>query len=224
MIAAIAALTRYPAWIGGVLLLFSLVLAASAASFAWTTRYGKFAVWAELLDGLGLRGDECLLDVGCGRGAVLILAAKRLPRGRALGLDLWSRADQSGNGEDAALRNAEIENVRQRIELCTADMRTIPFPDASFDVVTSSLAIHNIGDKNGREQALREMHRVLKPGGTALIADFRYTGSYERYLQTWPDTTVERRRLDWRFWYGGPQAATYLVAMRRLRARAGGSP
>src|SRR6266480_5890502 len=59
-----------------------------------STRRGKFRVWAELLDGLGLRGDERVLDVGCGRGAVLMLAAERVPRGRAVGIDLWRSRDQ----------------------------------------------------------------------------------------------------------------------------------
>ena len=45
------------------------------------TRRGKFVVWAQLLDTLGLRGDERILDLGCGRGAVLLMAAERLTTG-----------------------------------------------------------------------------------------------------------------------------------------------
>jgi arsenite methyltransferase len=95
-------------------------------------------------------------------------------------------------------------------------MRKLPFPDHSFDIVTSSLAIHNIREVTGREQALAEMLRVLRSGGTALLADFRYTADYQRYLAARSGMAVERRRLDWRFWYGGPQAATSLVTVRRL--------
>src|SRR5678816_1469372 len=50
---------------------------------------GKFLVWQELLDGLHLKGDERLLDLGCGRGAVLCAAARRLPRGLGVGVDIW---------------------------------------------------------------------------------------------------------------------------------------
>jgi arsenite methyltransferase len=62
-----------------------------------TTLRGKFVVWADLLDQLHLRGDERILDMGCGRGAVLLMAAQRLTTGRAAGVDLWRNVDQSGN-------------------------------------------------------------------------------------------------------------------------------
>jgi arsenite methyltransferase len=204
------------AWLASLAVICAVLFSLFTLSFVWTTKRGKFAVWAELLDQLALRGDERLLDVGCGRGAVLMLAAKRLPRGRAVGLDLWSPTDQSGNREEATLRNADREGVRERIELHTGDMRKMPFPDQSFDIVTSSLAIHNIREESGREQALAEIHRVLKSGGTALLTDFRHTADYQRCLAQRPGAVVERRRLDWRFWYGGPHAATNLVTMRRL--------
>jgi arsenite methyltransferase len=203
-------------WLAGLSVAAGVLFVLSTLCFVWTTRRGKFVVWTELLDALALRGDERVLDVGCGRGAVLTLAAERLPAGRAVGIDLWSATDQSGNSEQVTILNAGREGVRERIELHTGDMRKLPFHDQSFDVVTSSLAIHNIGDAAGRQQALAEIRRVLKVGGTALLADFRYTEDYQRYLAAQPHTVVERRRLDWRFWYGGPQAATTLVTMRRL--------
>ena len=53
---------------------------ANASSFLYTTRRGKFQVWDEVLDGLRLRGDERVLDMGCGRGAVLTAVARRLSR------------------------------------------------------------------------------------------------------------------------------------------------
>src|SRR5205823_14403688 len=113
----------------------ALWLFLSAGSYVYTTRAGKFAVWAELLDRLGLNGDERLLDIGCGRGAVLLMAAQRLPRGRAVGVDVWSTTDQLGNAEQVTRQNAVFEGVAERVELHTADMRQLPFDDGSFDVV-----------------------------------------------------------------------------------------
>ncbi len=184
-------------WLAGFSLAIVVVFALSTISFVWTTRRGKFIVWDELLDALALRGDERLLDVGCGRGMVLVLAAKRLPAGRAVGIDLWSTTDQSGNREEATLRIAELEGVRDRIELRTADMRQLPFPDQSFDVVTISLAIHNIKDAQGRAQALTEILRVLKVGGTAMIADILHTAAYRRFFYSQPGAKVECRRRGW---------------------------
>jgi arsenite methyltransferase len=146
-------------------------VAGSAASYLYSTGPGKRAIWAQLLDELGLRGDEHVLDVGCGRGAVLMLAARRVPAGRAVGVDVWRRRDQSGNSRAAAERNAVAEGVRDRVELADADARDLPFAPASFDVVVSSLAISNIRYAGGRAQALREAVRVLRPGGRLRIAD-----------------------------------------------------
>jgi len=204
-------------WAAGLSFVIGLVFSLSAVSFVWTTRRGKFMVWAELLDALALKGDERLLDVGCCRGTVLVLAAKRLPAGRAIGVDIWSSVDQSGNSERVTLRNAEIEGVRERVEAHTADMRRLPFPDESFEVVASSLAIHNVDSAPGREQALSEILRVLKRDGTAMIVDILHTPDYQKYFSAQPGAEVERRRLGWRFWYGGPLMAATLVKVRRSR-------
>jgi len=57
-------------------------------------------------------------------------------------------------------------------------MRKIPFPDATFDVIVSCSAIHNIYDAAGRRQAIGEIARVLKPGGEAIIDDIRHGREY----------------------------------------------
>jgi len=184
---------------------------ANAGSFLYTTGKGKFQVWQKILDELRLRGDEQVLDMGCGRGAVLIAVALRLKTGKATGVDLWRRKDQSGNARDVTLRNAAIEGVSDLVDVQTGDMRTLPFEAASFDVVVSSLAIHNIKSNADRAQAIRESWRVLKPGGRLAIADIRATRLYADTLKELGATDVVRRRLGWRFWWGNPAAATTLV-------------
>jgi SAM-dependent methyltransferase len=183
---------------------------ASAGVYMHATRVGKFAVWDEILDELRLQGDETLLDLGCGRGAVLLAAAKRLPRGRAIGIDLW-RADQTDNSPSATMANAELEGVADRIEVRTADMTALPFADESFDVVVSSLAIHNIPSRDGRRLALIEAVRVLRPGGRLAVADLWETRQHAQQLRELGWRDVRRRNLGWRMWYGGPWAATRLV-------------
>src|SRR5580765_8475750 len=114
---------------------YALFFLGNAFSFFYKTRRGKFQVWNDILDALRLRGDERVLDMGCGRGAVLTAVARRLTTGRVTGVDLWSTSDQSGNARAVTLQNASVEGVRDRIDVQTGDMRELPFPDGSFDVV-----------------------------------------------------------------------------------------
>jgi SAM-dependent methyltransferase len=192
-------------------LLSGLLLLQTIPSYLYSTRRGKFKVWAELLDGLGLGGDERALDMGCGRGAILSTLAKVLPRGRAVGLDLWRSEDQSGNSPDATWRNLDAECVRNRCELVTANMRAVPFPDLTFDLVVSSLAIHNIRGHEGRSRAIDEAVRVLRPGGRLLIADLMWTKAYAKRLRKLGMEEVVERHLDWRFCYGALGVATGLA-------------
>jgi arsenite methyltransferase len=183
---------------------------ATAASFIYATRSGKFRVWDQILDDLRLRGDETVLDLGCGRGAVLLAAAKRLPRGRVIGVDLW-QADQTDNSAQSTLANAELEGVADHVELHTADMTVLPLPDESVDVVVSNLAIHNIPTGAGRRLALDHAVRVLRPGGRLAIADLWETRQHAEHLRDLGWVNVRRRSLGWRMWYGGPWFATRLV-------------
>lgn len=202
----------------------SPLLAAAFIAFClgWhlhTTLRGKFRAWGEVLDGLQLRGDERVLDLGCGRGAVLIDAARRLPAGRAVGVDIWSRQDQSGNAADATRVNVQAAGVAERIGLLTADMTALPFAPDSFDLVTASLAIHNIHRRGGRERAIDEAVRVLRPGGRLVVADMRGTRTYLDRLAALGQERIARRSLGWRMWWGGPWGATRLVTATKPGAR-----
>jgi ubiquinone/menaquinone biosynthesis C-methylase UbiE len=149
-----------------------------ACWMVWYSRAGKTRGRERLLDQLSWRGAEQVLDVGCGRGLMLIGAAKRLSTGRATGIDIWQSEDLSGNTREAALENAAIEGVADRVEVRTADMRDLPFQDGAFDRVVSCAAIHNISASKEHAKAIREIARVLKPGGTALVDDIRHSGQY----------------------------------------------
>ena len=145
------------------LILGSLMFASS--------RFGKFRARDRLLARLKLRGDETVLDVGCGHGLLLIAAAKLLPRGHAVGIDLWSQWQQSDNSREATLRNAALEGVAQRVSVHDGDMRKLPFADRSFDAIVAHFAIHNVRTREGRSEAIREIVRTLNQGGQVAISD-----------------------------------------------------
>jgi len=138
------------------------------------------------------RGDENVLDVGCGRGLLLIGAAKHLTSGRATGIDIWSNEDMGGNSEAATLKNIELEGVTKLCTLLSIPAQRMPFPDANFDVILSNLCLHNIYDRPTRTEALRQIARVLAPGGIALISDFKHTAQYAQEFENC-GLTVERR-------------------------------
>jgi len=204
------------------MLVGGLSLSASTASFVFTTRRGKFSLWRGLLARLALRGDERVLDMGCGRGAVLLSAARELPDGKAVGVDLWRTVDQSGNSEETTLGNARLEGVADRVELHTADITALPFEADSFDVVLSSLAIHNIKGGGDREKAISEAVRVLRPGGRLVVADIKAVRRYAEHLRTLGMAEVATTGLGWRGWFGGPWMAMSVVTA--VKPRGAGSP
>ncbi|MEU8234619.1 class I SAM-dependent methyltransferase [Actinoplanes sp. NPDC048967] len=186
----------------------SAVLLTGTGIYLHTTLRGKLRAWDGILDRAAFQGDEQVLDMGCGRGAVLIAAARRLPRGRAVGVDLWS-ADQSGNRPEATLANAAAAGGADRVEVRGGDMTALPFPNDSFDVVTSAMAIHNISSAEGRHRALDEAIRVLRPGGRLFIAGPPpFVRKYAAHLG---QGTV--RGLGPGHWYSGPWIAVSLLRL-----------
>jgi arsenite methyltransferase len=149
----------------------------------YDSKIGKVRVREKHLDKIAWRGDERVLDVGCGLGLFLIGAAKRLSTGRAVGIDKWQQEDLSGNNAAGTLSNAMIEGVAEKVEVHTGDARKLPFDNASFNVVLSSMALHNIYNAGERQTAVREIARVLKSGGRVLIVDVRHTRQYAATLR-----------------------------------------
>lgn len=160
----------------------SLVLFIMGCWMLYGIKIAKPEIASSMIQNLCLKGNEKVLDLGCGRGLLLCEAAKRLPQGEAHGIDLWSTKDQSGNKREQTLENAKREGVEQNVTIHTGDVRALPFPDDVFDAVVSSLCLHNIGDKKEREKALVEMLRVLKPNGKLAIADIQYAKEYAEFF------------------------------------------
>ena len=168
----------------GVLGLVGLTFLALGGLWYWTSKNGKLKLRDEIVDGLDLKGDEKVLDVGCGRGLLLIGLAKKLPKGRATGVDIWSTEDLSGNSKEATLANVKAEGLTaDKVKIETGDAASLPFEAGSFDVVVSGICLHNIPEAVGRERAVSEIYRVTKPGGKIAIFDLAKVGEYTAALR-----------------------------------------
>jgi len=166
-----------------VLAVMAVAFAAVAAYKTWSSRTGKLQVRDQLLDQLALKGDEKVLDAGCGLGLMTIGVAKQLKTGKVTGIDTWDPESLSGSSADAAKENAKAEGVSDRVRFENGDPRKLVFPPNNFDVVVSFAALHRLADDHERDQAVSEMLRVLKPAGRLLIFDTAETGYLAQRLR-----------------------------------------
>jgi arsenite methyltransferase len=186
-------------WIGIVAAAYFLL---GAAGMFFYSKVGKLRMREQFLNSVPWRGDEQVLDVGCGRGLLLVAAARRLTTGHAVGVDVWLSNAMTGNRPDSALENAMIEGVRDRVDVKEADARKLPFPDASFDIVVSNFVLHEMKTDADREKIVQEIARVLKPGGHVALRDFIFT---DACVQTLCHSGVDARRErvgSFSFWLG----------------------
>lgn len=177
--------------VGGVLLLPALIIAL----LSHLTRHLRLHLRDRIVSAVAWRGDEQVLDVGTGSGITLIGCAHHLTTGKAIGIDIYD--PNAGGGTPAIFwKNAHQEGVADRVELQNVNACQMPFPDASFDVVVSTLAFHHIHSSSaaeGRRQAAREILRVLRPGGKVLIFDIGHTlAELEQVLRAAGVTTIQR--------------------------------
>jgi SAM-dependent methyltransferase len=169
--------------LGILVLLLALGPASLGISMLLYAFVGKQRLRDHLLRQRVWRGEEVVLDIGSGRGLMAIGAAQRAPMGKVIAIDIWSAKDLTGNTPEALRENAITEGVDQIVEIASRDARALGLADASVDVVVSVFCLHNIEPEVDREKACREIARVLKPGGVALIADFPGAGPYVPVLR-----------------------------------------
>ena len=149
--------------------------------FSCMLAYGKVGKARErdrMISLISWCGDEHVLDIGTGTGLLLIAAAKQINAGRVVGIDMWRPEDLTDNNLDRLMANARLEGVAEKIEVLTQDARKLSFPDGSFDVVLSTFCLHNIEPKDQQVDACKEIARVLRPGGRAIISDYVPTHAY----------------------------------------------
>jgi ubiquinone/menaquinone biosynthesis C-methylase UbiE len=150
----------------------------SAAGYdllAWLLLLGRERAFRERLVQLArLQPGQSVLDIGCGTGSLAIAAKRRVgPLGSVHGIDASpemiarARKKASKAGMDVTFTNGVVEGL--------------PFPDEHFDAVLSTLMLHHL-PRAAREQCVREIRRVLKPGGRVLAVDFGGAAGHRKSL------------------------------------------
>ncbi|MBO2707232.1 class I SAM-dependent methyltransferase [Lactiplantibacillus plantarum] len=198
----------------GIEMTIGIILLLGALVFLHTTAQGKYRLFDEAIKHLNIKPDSQVLDLGCGRGALLTRIAQQLgPAGKVTGLDLWLSRDQSHNKLAVTQKNVDELGLTDRVNLVTGDMTKLDFPDASFDLVTSSFAIHNIKNEQARINAVKEAIRVLKPGGHIMIIDTgRNINEYGQVFQDAGLQITQSMGLGFNGWWATPLTDSYVVA------------
>jgi len=160
-------------WVGYVAGVYFLL---GAAGMLFYSKVGKLTLRERLLDQIQWKGNERVLDVGCGRGLLTVGAARRLLNGKVVGMDVWKRGAITGNRAHSVLENARIEQVSDRVEVKEGDARELPFGNETFDVVVSNFVVHEMNSRQDRDAMMSEVARVLKPEGQVALVDFVFTG------------------------------------------------
>jgi len=135
----------------------------AASRYDFATRamsLGRDMAWKRQLIALlpEMEHPDCI-DLACGTGDVTFMLADKYPQGKVLGLDLT----------EPMLELARQRNYLQHVEFLQADMAATGLPDESVDIVTGSYAVRNAPELG---PAFKEIHRLLRPGGTVAILDF----------------------------------------------------
>src|SRR5262249_11433195 len=186
-------------WVGFVFGLFFLL---GVLGMGFFSQVGKIKIPNPVFDLISWAWDRRALDVGCGRGLLLIGVAQRLTSGKAVGVDVWVRGALSGNRPEAVFENALRAGVAERVEVREGDARRLPFDDASFDVVVSNFVLHELKTSAERGKMAQEIVRVLKPGGRLALIDFIFTGECVEALRKNGASDARRSRIGvLSFWF-----------------------
>ena len=144
----------------------------SAAGFDWLLPlYDPFLRWViredtfkqRLITAAAIQPQHNILDLGCGTGMLTLMIKNRHPDARVRGLD--------GDSKALAIARRKAEAANDEVVFDKGFSYDLPYPDAAFDRVLSSLVFHHLTHQR-KVETLHEVRRILKPGGTLFIVDF----------------------------------------------------
>jgi ubiquinone/menaquinone biosynthesis C-methylase UbiE len=141
----------------------------------WLLTHGRPGAFRQKLASLArLVPGESVLDIGCGTGSLAIVAKRMVgATGDVFGID--------ASPEMIARATTKAAKGGTEVSFTTAVAESLPFPDARFDVVLSTLMLHHL-PRPVRQQCAREIRRVLSPGGRVLVVDFAHAQDRSGFL------------------------------------------
>lgn len=163
---AVAAQTAAPSW-WPLAMIFLLLCAAFFAGGLVTAASGRYeSAFLPMVDLLS-QPEGRVLDGGCGAGRTTVALGRAYSGIRIVALDRFNSDYIEGGGEQLLERNLRLANLTSRVDIKRGDLTALPFPDATFDASVSAHAIDHLGLE--APNGLREMYRILKPGGRFLL-------------------------------------------------------
>ncbi len=177
------AVEDWPELILSICLWLGVLLLIASGIMLWSSKSGKFTLATRMMEELKWRGREKVLDVGCGRGLLSIIAARKAPYGEVLGIDVWNQEQLSENTKETAYANAATERVSNLVRFEDGDVTSLRFAPNSFDKIVSSLTMHAIGSRDVRNKAIVNLVKYLRPGGEIAILDILHSREYEKIFK-----------------------------------------
>ena len=170
-----------------------------------TRLLGVRTVHRELVERAGIAPGLRVLEIGCGTGNLALAAKRACPGADVTGLD----------PDPAALAKGRRKAARARLTLRFDQgfAQSLPYPDASFDRVLSSLMFHHLDDAD-RPRALAEVRRVLEPGGSLHLLDFAGSNHGSRRLRHQADGRIPELMVQAGFSEAGESGTTKMRAGR----------
>lgn len=182
-----------------VAILFFLIAAYFAyARYLFSPRGGniQFRVRELLLDSLDWDGEGQAIDIGCGNAPLTVQLARKYSKACITGIDYWGESWEYSKG--VCEKNAELEEVGERVTFQNTSASKLPFEDGSFDLAVSNLTFHEVADVKDKKEAIKEALRVVRKGGKFVFQDlFLWKSVYGnvddlvRTVQSWGIEKVE---------------------------------
>jgi SAM-dependent methyltransferase len=110
---------------------------------------------------------DLILDAGCGHGRTSIALSKIAKKGKIIALDRFDASYIENGGKTLLEANLNTANITDRVQIVQGDVTNLKFGDDTFDMLVSSYMMDHLGEK--KMPALKELNRVLKPGGKFLL-------------------------------------------------------